>query len=338
MKRPVGTLLLLILVGARLLLAPERGAGTGTGGNWVRLDPRPARLVVSGGQPYLVPGPAGGALRLVPTAAVIRARPAPAASQLRPMPSGRGYWAVTVASGGRLLGPAAACPGHNLVAAAPRGGGSWWLDPGTGQVYPGRGVAPAPAPLPVRGVSRVQWAPDGHAAALVGQGTAGSGVYLWDGGGRLRLVRPLVGRAGVRGLGFTRDDGLLVAGADGRVWRQGRSLPLPGGEAAWVSRAADAAAVQRGQRLWVWQDGRRWQVGLARGWKLQGPVRFGRGQALAALVAGPDHRLRLLVAQGPSRWEVGLPARAQAEVLGWIGGHWVLVSTARGVYAWWSGQ
>jgi hypothetical protein len=337
MKRPVSLLLLLVFAAIQIYFARFPLAHQVQGSTWLEVCPAAGGMVERQGHYYLVTPEALYALHA--NGAHVTAQRSALSWVDVPEPSGAGVWKLAV---GPAQVPLVGIGGP--VYPAPDGQSIVWVDPRTRLGYLSADSADGMTLLsPALGrLTSVLWAPDSAALGIIGQGPDGFGAYLWDRDNNLTpMAIPSDGLA-ITGMGFSRDNLLLVALSTGQVLYQGRGVvPLPRLSPVFLDPNQAAILGETVRRVIFWRPTGRltyWRPDV----RWVGRAMFGAdGEEAAVLAHGMENGWELLIYGMNGHWEVSLPFARDTtyDLLGFLGNHWVLVSVPtgphQGTYAWW---
>lgn len=339
MKRKVTLFFLLLFAAVQIYFAKRPLAHQVAGSSWIQVTHATGGLVARQGTYYVVG--ADALFRLKASSVRIEAEPVPVTWEEVPQPAGGGVWKVAYTDRGVPLtgsgGPVMPSPdGHQVI----------WQDPRTGRLFESGGLGSSLTPLkmPVRRVKRLLWAPDGAALAVLGTGPHGEGLYVYDGDRTLTLVLRGPQAQAIRAFGFTREETLVVALANGSLWWQGHpEAPLGYTGPVYVDNGSAAAwGLKEGQTLW-------WQAGTSRlrtapVIRFEGSAQFSpQGGEVAVLAEEGPKETAVYIEGTDGQSTVRLPFDLAAQayrLLGFVGRHWILVEVTggehAGIYGWWT--
>lgn len=338
MKRKVTLYFLLLFAAVQIYFAKQPLAHQVAGSTWIQVAEQPGGLVVRRGAYYLVGSEK--LYRLQASSMRIDTQSVGVTWEEVPQPAGGGLWKVAYTDRGVPLvgsgGP---------VIPSPDGQKVLWQDPRTGRLFQSAGLGTPLNPLriPVRHVKRVLWAPDGAAIALLGSGPRGYGLYVYDGDRTLSPVLHGPEAKEVTAFGFTGEETLVAALADGTLFWQGHGTrPLGFTGPVYVDNgSATAWGIKQGKTLW-WRLGNA-KVRTAPVMRFEGPAKFApQGGEVAVLAEEGPKEAAVYVEGDGGQATIRLPfdlAPKDYRLLGFVGRHWVLVDVVgrahTGTYGWW---
>lgn len=310
MRRPVTALLLLVFLAAQVYLArsssPPPSASSPA---LVRILSVPTGVLAIGRTLYLVGSDQVYLVR--GTAAHVVPVPATAQWMDMPQPSGAGVWKVLVNSQGvPLLGLG------GPVYTSPGGARTLYVDPGSHTAYVGEGSGSPLTPVDPGSLSvdAVRWNAAGTAAALVGQGPDGPGVYRMGLVGQVSLAIATPGTM-ASSVGFDPAGQIVAALDSGQLAWEGHPQTLPSLKPAWVSSSGAVLGFRDGRAVW-WIGGHTNVIRVA-ALPISAP-RFHPGGQQAGYVAQVGRRSELVLLTARKATTVPLPG-GEAVVTGWIG-------------------
>ncbi len=338
MKRPLTLLLLFVFVAAQIYFARQPISHQVQGSTWIEVSTMPGGLVERG-QTYYVVGTTQ-ALALHANGVHITSRHETLTWMDVPEPSGQNVWHLAV--GGGVGVPLVGVGGQ--IYPAPNGQSVVWVDGSTKRAYVSNPAASALTPIQSNfgSVQRAVWASDSRALALLGRGSEGQGIYVWDGDHRLQAAILPSGGMKILGFGITQHESVIAALSSGRVVLQGTGLvsQIPSLSPIAISRHHATVLGMTSTQVILWHRGQIARINrpdLA--WN--GVPRFSKnGEYAAVLARNMGGQKQLLLYGFHQHWSITLPyAQISCHLIGFVGDHWVLVTVPhgphRGTYAWW---
>lgn len=309
MRRPVTALLLLVFLAVQIYLARPSAPPAVSSPGLVRILSVPTGVLTIGHSIYLVGSDQVFSVRGTGSHVV----PQPVAAQWMdmPQPSGAGVWKVLVnGQGVPLLGLG------GPVYTSPGGGRTLYVDPGSHTAYVGEGSGSPLTPVDPGSlaVDAVRWNAAGTAAALVGQGPEGPGIYRMNMTGQVSLAIATPGTMATS-VGFDPAGGIVAALDSGQLAWEGHERTLPSLKPAWVSPSGVVLGFRDGRAVW-WVGGHTSVVRVP-AMPISAP-RFRPGSQQAGYVAQVGRASELVLLTAHRTTSVPLPS-GDAMVTGWLG-------------------